>query len=214
MHTSQYCQEVVLEHVNSVFSPVTAMHIWWDNLEFGVPPEGDGLFVCCAGLIVKNLEINQKNPGCQACHNGIVGCNLMAVAFRLECLLEDEIAISVEGNHYCVLVPQACSDWQVASVIHVQPAEGVHHDEDLVGWHIHGTRGSGRQCWRCQGLGSLGLVDPTFWHCWARYPKIVLLVLGKYLATLENVRPLEVLQFPALMASNHGCLTGKPRQAW
>jgi hypothetical protein len=71
----------------------------------------------------------------------------MAVTFGLECLLEDEIAISVEGNHD-VLVPQACHDRKVASVICVQPAEGVHLDEDLIEWHILWTRGSSGQCWR------------------------------------------------------------------
>ncbi len=71
----------------------------------------------------------------------------MAVTFGLECLREDKIAIGVEGYHD-VLVPRACPDWKAASVICVQPAEGVNHDEDLIGWHIHRTRGSGRQCWR------------------------------------------------------------------
>ncbi len=52
-----------------------------------------------------------------------------------------------------------------------------------------------------EGLGSLGLVDLTLWHCWARCPKVVLLVLGQYLATLEYVRPSKVSQIPALMAS-------------
>jgi hypothetical protein len=28
------CQEVVLEHANSAFSPVLAMHVRWDKLEF------------------------------------------------------------------------------------------------------------------------------------------------------------------------------------
>jgi hypothetical protein len=65
-----------------------------------------------------------------------------------------------------------------------------------------------------KGVGSLGLVNLTFWCCWARCPKIVLLASGQYLAKLENVRPSKVSQFPALMASNHICLTGKPRQAW
>ncbi len=61
---SQYCKEVVLERANSAFSPVSMMHIWWDKLEVGVPLEGDGFFVCHAGLIVKDLEVNQKRPGC------------------------------------------------------------------------------------------------------------------------------------------------------
>ncbi len=147
---------MVLGCANSVFNPVLAMLTWWDKVEFGVPLEGDGSFVSSTGLIVKNLEINQKTPGCQACHNGIVGCNVMAVAFGLECLLEDEIAIGVESNHG-VLAPQACPDWEAASVIHVQPAERVHCDEDLVGWFIRRTRGSCRQSWWCQGCGQFGL---------------------------------------------------------
>jgi hypothetical protein len=63
-----------------------------------------------------------------------------------------------------------------------------------------------------KGVGSLGLVNITFWRCWARCPKIVLLASGQYYATLEYVRPLKVSQFPALLVSNHVCLTGKPRQ--
>ncbi len=73
-------------------------------MEFCVPLEGDCFFVCRTGLVVKNLEVHYKTPGCQACHNGIVGCNAMVVTFGLECLLEDEIAIGVEGNNE-VLVP-------------------------------------------------------------------------------------------------------------
>jgi hypothetical protein len=80
VNAGQYCQEVALECANSAFSPVSAMHIWWDKLEFCVPLEGDGFFVCRAGFIVENLEVYQKTPGCKACHNGIVGCNAMAVA--------------------------------------------------------------------------------------------------------------------------------------
>jgi hypothetical protein len=71
----------------------------------------------------------------------------MAVTFGLECLLGDEVAIGVEGNHD-VLVPQECPDRKTASVICVQPAEGVHLDEDLIGRQICGTRGSGGQYWR------------------------------------------------------------------
>jgi hypothetical protein len=122
------------------------MHIWWDELEFGNPLEGNGFFAC-PGFVVKDLEVNQKNPGCQVYHNGLVGGNVMVVPFGLECLLKDEIAIDMEGNHG-VLVPGVCSDWKVASFICVQLAEGVHCNKDLIGWHICRTWGSGRQCWR------------------------------------------------------------------
>ncbi len=71
----------------------------------------------------------------------------MVVTFGLEHLLEDEIAISVEGNHD-VLVPQACPDRKAARVVCVQPTEGVHFNDDLIEWHTLGTRGSGEQCHR------------------------------------------------------------------
>ncbi len=90
---------MVLERVNSVFSPVLSMHVQGNKLEFYIPLEGDCFLVFCAGLVVENLEVHQETPCCQGCHNGIVGCNSMAVPFGLERLLEDEIAISVEGNH-------------------------------------------------------------------------------------------------------------------
>ncbi len=78
---SQNCKEVILERVNSTFSPVLAMHVWWEKLEFCIPLEGDCFLVFRAGLVVENLEVHQETPCCQACHNGIVGCNLVAVTF-------------------------------------------------------------------------------------------------------------------------------------
>jgi hypothetical protein len=33
-----------------------------------------------------------------------------------------------------------------------------------------------------EGVRSLGLGDLTFWRCWERCPKILLLALGQYLA--------------------------------
>ncbi len=99
VNASQYCKKVVLEHADCALSPVLAMHIWWDKIEFGVPLEGDGFFVCRAGIFAEDLEVNQKSPDCQMCHNGIVGGDEMAVALGLECLLEDDIAISVKGNN-------------------------------------------------------------------------------------------------------------------
>jgi hypothetical protein len=65
----------------------------------------------------------------------------MAVTFGLERLLEDEIAIRVEGDHD-ILVPRACPDKKAAGAVCVQPVEGVHLDKDLIGQHILGTRGS------------------------------------------------------------------------
>jgi hypothetical protein len=71
----------------------------------------------------------------------------MAVTFGLERVLEDEIAISMEGNHD-VSVSRASPDRKAAHVICVQPAEGVHFDVDLIGRHTFSTRGRGGQCCR------------------------------------------------------------------
>jgi hypothetical protein len=58
VNAGKNCKEVVLEHANSTFSLVLAMHVWWDKLEFCVPLEvGDCFLVCCTGLVVKNLEV-------------------------------------------------------------------------------------------------------------------------------------------------------------
>ncbi len=58
VNAGQYFKEVVLERANSTFILVSGMHIWWDKLELGVPLEGDDFFVCHAGLVVKDLEVN------------------------------------------------------------------------------------------------------------------------------------------------------------
>jgi hypothetical protein len=160
------------------------MHIRQDELELGMPLEGDSFLVSCIGLIVENLEINYKALGCQACYNGIVGRNAVAVALGLEILLEDKIAIGVEGN-YEILVSRVCPDWEATSAICVELAEREHLDKDLIGWFLHGTRGRGRQIRRQQGLGRLGLVDLAFWHCWAKCLKIGSSESGQYLAMLE-----------------------------
>ncbi len=64
---SKNCKEVVLECANSAFSPVVAMHVRWDKLEFHVPLEGDFYLIHRAGLVVKNLEVHQETPCCQVC---------------------------------------------------------------------------------------------------------------------------------------------------
>jgi hypothetical protein len=118
VNAGQYCQEMVLERANSAFSPVLAMHIRWDKLEFCIPLEGDGFFVCHAGFVVKSLEVNHKTPGRQVCHNGIVGCNAMAVTFGLECLLEDKIAICVKGNHDILVLQLALTGKRPVSSVY------------------------------------------------------------------------------------------------
>jgi hypothetical protein len=149
----------------------------------------------------------------------------MAVTFGLECLLEDEIAISVEGNHEMRLL----SAWKAImtywffehALIGKRPVSSV--SSLLRGYTLMKTCLDGISSALGaavgsdvgdEGVGCLGLADLTFWHCCARCPKIVLLESGQYLATLEYVRPSKVSQLLALIESNHICFTGKPRHAW
>ena len=83
----QNCQEVVLEGANGALCSIAVMHVRGDELEGGVPLEGDGFFVCRAGFIVQDLEINGETSGCQASHDRVVDGNAMAIALGLEGLL-------------------------------------------------------------------------------------------------------------------------------
>ena len=51
INVRQDSQAVVLEGANGVLHLITAMHIRGEELEFGVPLEGDGFFVCRAGFV-------------------------------------------------------------------------------------------------------------------------------------------------------------------
>ena len=121
--------------------------------------------------------------GCHLCHDGIVGGNAVEVTLGLEGLLEDEVALGVEGDHH-VLVAGASPDQETTCVIGKELAEGVNFDKDLIGLCFHGCRRINEQSkgWRASNLG---LVYLTFWGCWARCPKIISFELGQFLATLE-----------------------------
>ncbi len=95
----------------------------------------------------------------------------MAVTLGLESLLEDEVAIGVEGNHD-ILVAGACSDGEAASVVGEELAE-----EGIAMGGGRTTRGTSKF--------SLDFVNQTYWHCWERWPMIVSLASGQYLAALE-----------------------------
>ncbi len=99
----QECQEVVLEGTNGALRPITAMHVRGDELEFGVPLEGDGFFVRHAGFVIQDLEINGETSGGQAGHDCVASSNAMAITLSLEGLLKDEVAICVKGDHYILV---------------------------------------------------------------------------------------------------------------
>ncbi len=94
---------MVLECANGVLRPIAAVHVWRDKLEGGIPLKGDGFFICGAGFIIQDLEINREPTGHQASHDSIVGSNAVVVTLGLEGLLEAEVAIGVEGDHYVLV---------------------------------------------------------------------------------------------------------------
>jgi hypothetical protein len=139
VHPCQDKQEVTLKSADGALRPIPAVHVWGDELELGFPLDGDGFLVRGASLIVENLEVNGKAACHQPCHDSIVGHNPMTVIPGLESLLEDEVAIGMEGNHH-ILVAQARLDQKATHVVSVQPAEGVYFDEDLMGWYVQRRR--------------------------------------------------------------------------
>ena len=72
INASQDCQEVVLEGVNGALCPIAVMHVMGNELEGGIPLEGDGFFVSRAGFLIQDLEINGETLGCQASHDCVV----------------------------------------------------------------------------------------------------------------------------------------------
>ncbi len=107
---------MILECANCAFRPIATMHVWRYELERGIPSEGDCFFIGSAGFVIQDLEINRETPGRRTCHNGVICCDAVAVALVFEGLLENEVAIGMEGNHV-ILVAGACSNGEAASVI-------------------------------------------------------------------------------------------------
>ncbi len=139
INAGQDCQEMVLERANGAFCPIVVMHVWRDELEGGVPLEGDCFLISGAGFVIQDLEIKGEPTGCQTSHDGVVGCNALAVNLGLEGLLEDEVTVGMEGNHD-ILVAGASSDGEAASVIEEELAEQYCYGDNLVEKHCNGRR--------------------------------------------------------------------------
>ncbi len=69
----------------------------------------------------------------------VLCCDEVAVALGFEGLLENEVAVGVEGN-YDVLVAGACSDGKAGSVVSEKLAEWLCDDKHLVGRQFNGRR--------------------------------------------------------------------------
>ena len=152
-YTSEDCKEVVLEGSDGPLRSIAAVHFAGHQLELGMPSERDGLFVGSTGLIVEDLEVHGEAAGEEPCHDGVVGGNAVGVSFSLERLLQNQIAISMIGNHH-VLVAGAGLDRKPTGVVGVKFADGNDLDVELVGvqlWRVRGDR-TGRRG-RSTGFG-------------------------------------------------------------
>jgi hypothetical protein len=96
-------------------------------------------------------------------HDGIVCSNAVGVTPAFEALLEDEIAISVIGNHD-ILVARAGLDGEPTRVVRVELTDGVDMYVDLIGWEcqwLGGNSGSERSLVGGEGLGFGGSNIPA-----------------------------------------------------
>jgi len=129
-----------------------------------MPFERDGLFVGSTRLVVKDLKVHREAAGEEPCHDGVVGGNAVGVSFSLERLLQNQIAISMIGNHY-VLVAGAGLDRKPTGVVGVKFADGNDLNVEVIGvqhWHVGhdrpGIRGRSMGFGRSDILALLGQV--------------------------------------------------------
>ncbi len=78
---------MILEGVNGPLCPIATRHVRGNELEGGIPLEGDGFFVHQAGFVIQDLEINGETLSCKASHDCVVCGKAMAITLGLEGLL-------------------------------------------------------------------------------------------------------------------------------
>jgi hypothetical protein len=81
---------------------------------------------------LEDLEVHGEAAGEEPCHDGVVGGNAVGVSFSLDWLLENQIAISMIGNHH-VLVAGAGLDRKPTGVVGIKFADGDDLDVEFVG---------------------------------------------------------------------------------
>ncbi len=173
---------MILECANGASCPIAAMHVWRDALESGVPFEGDCFFIGSAALLSR-IWRSMESPRATKCV-----IMVLYVEMRWRLLLDLKAcwrmrlssAIGVEGNHD-VLVARVCSDGEAASFL----VKSLHSGFVMTNTWLEGASTGGDRTARGVGKVGLALVDWTFWHCWARWPMILSLASGQYLAALE-----------------------------
>lgn len=136
VHTSEDCKEVVLEGSDGPLRSIAAVHFWGHQLKLGMPIEHDGLFVGTTGLIVEDLEVYGEAAGEEPCHDGVVGGDAMGVSFSLEWVLENQIAISMIGNHHVLVAGTGLDRKPILFRANLANNHSVANLFALVGWDV------------------------------------------------------------------------------
>ena len=126
------CKEVGFEGPYGTFSDVSVVDIRRDELEGTVPVFNDGADIFGTGFVVEDLEVHAVSFSLEAIHDGIVGCETMAIGTRLERPDNDGVGIYVVGKHD-VLVAAAGADGEPTHVISVELSNRIYLDMDFLG---------------------------------------------------------------------------------
>ena len=105
---------MIFKRSDCSFRGVSTVDVEWDQLE-SVPVCRDGVFICCAGFVIKDVYIQGLVCLSQGVDNGLVGRDSVCVRLGDERASNYGISRRVITNHD-VLVSTANSDWEAASV--------------------------------------------------------------------------------------------------
>ena len=92
-------KEVCFEGANGSFRNVAAVDIRRDDLEGAVLVFNNGVEVFGTSFVIEDLEVHTVSFGLEASHDGVVGCEAVAIVARLECRDKDGVGIYVVGEH-------------------------------------------------------------------------------------------------------------------
>ena len=148
----EYGQEVGLPCTDGSLGGVATVHVGRHELKLGAVLLGDLRLVLLARFVVEDLEIDIVTTLLEFRHDLVVGGETVVVLARLKRLDEDDVRVTVVGNHH-VLIAAAAGDGEAPSVVGVESADVPYANVEFAGHYIGGQR------WFCfdRFVGLLGL---------------------------------------------------------
>ena len=125
MDSGKDCKEVGFEGADDMLCGIAVVNVRGNKLNCDLPDLADYLFECSAEFSVHDLDVNFVAVVGELLHDGFVGSNAVHVAFALEWGNEDDIAVTVVGDHDG-LVATACTNGEAGSVICVEFSDGFY----------------------------------------------------------------------------------------